>query len=297
MKIRILGTGSTGNCLILDDTIALDFGVADLASAFVADLPILGRNQAKLKLKAIILSHSHIDHTKSVNAKTLQQFINLQAVYLPSAYLASDVNSLKLAENDKKVLTTLPADLINREIGAIEILARFDVKHDVPNDGYIFKYKDKLICFATDIGDVKTLILGYNYDAFKKTYRFYTAKELLSDANLKYENFDAYIIECNQDKNVLNVNTANAKTAAERRYFKRTQFVHMNTDDTAKILPLLRDKPVLLIHRSQINLPLTKQAYFFLNETNKNVAIALNPWEHYDAKLIQDLHLVKELEI
>lgn len=292
MNVRVLGTGSGGNCVVLDNTVALDFGVPQLDTYFNVGLDWKQLNQAKTQLKVIFISHSHQDHTKSLNKKILKQFLGLQSIYVPEIYYTDQ--TLNLAAQDKKVLSCLPPDLINKDNPTVKVLARFDVKHDVPNDGYVFQYKDKMLVYATDIGDYTKVIVGYNYDLATSQYVFYSVADLLKNPGQNYQPFDLYVLECNQDQTVLRRNLAQAKTAGERKYFSRAAYVHLNTADCQKLLAYTKNAPVLLVHRSQINLPINAETYWFLNANNENVKVAINPFENFDEATIKQFHLTKQ---
>ena len=60
MNYKILATGSTGNCIILEDEIVLDVGVS------FKELKPYYKN-----LKAVFISHEHSDHFKKSTIKTL----------------------------------------------------------------------------------------------------------------------------------------------------------------------------------------------------------------------------------
>lgn len=304
LNFKILGTGSSGNCIILNDEIAFDCGVSKFKNYF--------NRLDRLKLKTILISHAHNDHCNGINTTISQDFLNLSSIVFPTSYITNQEN---IKDENASYIKKLPVHLKNSTPTNCVILASFDVAHDVPNNGYIIYYKGKLIVYATDVGDIEKVLVGYNIKVCNEdvVYEFYTMNDIrnkqeenegqqqashnnfeiddefaivtsptttitaqASNSSFSYLPFDFYIIECNHDKKVLLENaTSNSK---RNNYYIRSLNVHLSTINCNRYLQFLQNVPCLLVHRSIENLPINKQSYFFLTNF-PNVRIAINPFE------------------
>lgn len=286
--LKILGTGSSGNCIILNDEIALDCGVSKFSNHF--------DRLDRLKLKTIFISHAHNDHCNGLSKTIDKDFINLTSIVFPTSYIT---NKDFIKDSNLQYIDKLPIHLKNTLPSNCVILKRFDVAHDVANDGYIFYYQGKIILYATDIGRCENVYVGYKYE--NKMYTFYTLNDLEMFSGLNYTAFDVYIIECNHDKKVL-LENANKHSGSKKNYFTRSLNVHLSTIDCNRILNYTKNKPVLLVHRSIENLPINKETYFFMDKNNENyknnVFIAINPFEKNKYEKIKDeFNLTTELKL
>lgn len=291
-NIRVLGTGSTGNCILINDELALDCGIIDFRKQFASNVDLSLRFNLQSKLKTILITHGHIDHIQGLNFLP-NDFINLKSIVFNKDYI-TQANNLNITTKDLNTLKKVYQNYTNVPSN-LSILKTFDVKHDLLDDGYIFKYDNKLVCYANDIGDVDSVVIGYNYNQFTNQYTFYTVKEILDNPNLIYSKFDMYFIECNHDADIIrNKLKDKSLIKSKRKYYTRALQVHLSTVDCNLILSLIQNAYVLLLHRSIENLPLSQSNYFFLNENNKHwlkVAINPNEWNEYDVQTKNNLHL------
>ena len=166
MKIKVLASGSKGNCtLIRTDTvnILIDMGIT---------YQILCNELSKIsmspkELDAILITHSHNDHTKGL--ASLVKKTNLK-VYILENMLEELGN--KISHNNINFYED------PTYIGDLKI-ETFRISHDVDGVGFIIENNDKNLVYVTDTGYI-------NEKYFNK----------LKNKNL-------YIIESNHDEEML----------------------------------------------------------------------------------------------
>lgn len=170
MRVDILASGSSGNCAVIDDLIAIDAGYERLVDA-----------------KYLFLTHAHTDHTKH-----LDKFSGLPVYCLPETADALrktyPYTAFQTLTDGVKSVNIYPR-MTNNGYGVTPIR----LKHDVPCAGYeIAKHGEnrEIIAIMTDFsaivdedGFVEKLAAGY-YDAL-----YIECNNTLSDADL----VDAYI--------------------------------------------------------------------------------------------------------
>ena len=149
-----LYSGSSGNCFFVqsDNTnILIDAGVSlkKIVSA------LLNFNIEINSIDAILVTHEHIDHTKSL--ATLSNKYNIPIFANKKTWQAlGDINN-KIADNNKKIFN-ISEDF---NIGDFKIYA-FPIPHDAANPcGFNIYYKEKKITVATDIGHVSQELLEH----------------------------------------------------------------------------------------------------------------------------------------
>lgn len=135
MDVNVLETGSTGNCVILNDIIALDMGVTYKKVA-----PYVK------KLQLVWVGHAHHDH---LNNKTIRR-------------LASERPMLRFACGPFLVNDFLQAGVMKRNIDVLEAVKRYDygafqlepfeLFHDCPNYGLKIYMGGEKILYAVDTG-------------------------------------------------------------------------------------------------------------------------------------------------
>lgn len=146
MKYEIVQTGSTGNCTILEDVLALDMGVA-----FKKVAPYMRA------LQLVFVSHEHGDHFKDSTIRNLARSRPL----------------LRFCCGEFLVQKFLDAGVSTRNIDILEAGTRYDygafqvepiaLAHDVPNYGLRVFMKGQKAVYIVDTGHLEGVeAKGYN---------------------------------------------------------------------------------------------------------------------------------------
>lgn len=148
MTYDVLGTGSTGNAVIINDNIMIDCG-----------LPYKSIRSNVRKLKIVLATHAHSDHIKKATVKKL----------------AKDRPSLRFACCDWLVQVLVDCGVNKSRIDVLEIgqlysYGTFEVSpvklyHNVPNCGYRIFIGDEKLFYATDTGTLEG-IEAKDYDLY-----------------------------------------------------------------------------------------------------------------------------------
>lgn len=158
MDIRVLGSGSNGNCYYVDavgGTLLLDAGLSFKKIQRGTDFKLAD-------LSGALITHSHADHSKSVK--------NLLHAGV-RCYMA------KMTANEIGVASDYFTEVIRPykwiDVGSFRVKA-FELEHDVMNYGYII-----------DTLDDERLV--YITDTFYVKYRIPRMTHLMIEANYSYE--------------------------------------------------------------------------------------------------------------
>lgn len=146
MKYEIIQTGSTGNCTVLEDVLALDMGVA-----FKKVAPCMR------DLQLVFVSHEHGDHFKESTIRNL----------------ARSRPMLRFCGGEFLVQKFLDAGVPPRNIDILEIGMTYDygvfkiepipLNHDVPNFGLRVFMKGQKAVYIVDTGHLEGVeAKGYN---------------------------------------------------------------------------------------------------------------------------------------
>lgn len=154
MKLRILGSSSTGNCYFLEskeETLILECGLN------IKDIK-KGLNWDFSKVVGCLVSHSHNDHSKSMK-DILAAGIKTYA--LKETFEAKDINS-PFRKDIKE------GDFLS--IGSFEIQV-LPAKHDVPIVSYLIQHKEMgSLIFATDTYIIPYQLIGVNHWMIEANY-------------------------------------------------------------------------------------------------------------------------------
>ena len=188
MNYEILATGSTGNCVILNDIIAIDMGV-----------PFKAIKSHYKQLQLVLLTHEHQDHFKTSTIRTL-------AAERPTLRWCSPTWLVpKLAELvDKRNI-----DIIS-QIGCeldykLFTVKSFSLPHNVPNCGYLITQNEKTAFYATDCNNLDG-VEAKNCDLYLIEGN-YTEKDIIERMKNKHETGD-FAYERHVLKNHLSVEKA-----------------------------------------------------------------------------------------
>lgn len=206
MKVCCAGTGSKGNCYIINDTLAIEAGVS---------YKELAQNIDVKQLKAVLISHSHKDHSKythSFSDRAIDCYMSKETANNTDVH----PHRLKIIENNKVFYI------------AEYTIIPFLLEHDVENFGYLIlnnTTKEKIL-FATD-----TAYIPYNF----KNINLYMIEA----------NFSEKIIKKNVNNNTLSQYLANRNIKTHMSLENAISFVNSQN----KIMM----QNALLIHLSEKN--------------------------------------------
>lgn len=187
MLYKVIQSGSSGNCTVLNNTIAIDLGISWKA---------LKEFQKTIKL--VLLTHIHSDHFNITTIKKLHKerptvkFVCLKHLVEPLSK-AVGIDSIYVLEANKLY-----------DLGICKVAA-FPLKHDVPNNGWrIMIGKEKAI-YATDTCNLYG-ITAKNYDLYLIEAN-YDLPDVLNKINEKRRNGE-YVYEVRAINNHLSIQQA-----------------------------------------------------------------------------------------
>ena len=148
MKYEIVQTGSTGNCTVLEDVLALDMGVA-----FKKVAPYMRG------LQLVFVSHEHGDHFKESTIRNLARSRPLLR-FCGGAFL---VQKFIDAGVDRRNIDILEPG-VRYDYGAFQV-ETFELFHDVPNYGIrVFSQGQKAV-YIVDTGHLEG-VEAWDYDLY-----------------------------------------------------------------------------------------------------------------------------------
>lgn len=215
MKISVLASGSRGNsCYIKEKNteILIDLGTTSL----YIERNLYDLNTEPKNIKAIFLTHTHVDHTDALKVFTKK--------YNTKVYLT------------KKMKQELSIDLPNYEYIDSELkiddlkIIPFKTSHDVADsNGYVIESKESSVVYVTDTGYINV-----------KNHK------LLENRNL-------YVFESNHDIDLLMNNTKYPYHIKQRILGDKG---HLSNADSSRYLKKLagdKTKHIILAHLSEEN--------------------------------------------
>ena len=150
LEYEIIATGSSGNCVIIDD-IMIDCGIT------AKELKSVNLKQ----VKNVLFTHEHSDHIKKANLNKLLT----KNIYVPHSI--AKIYEVQL-EKGKKVITLESQKVY--DIGKYKVVP-FPVYHDVYCIGFSLIGKDHSILYATDLALTEDLPdLQYDYIFLEANY-------------------------------------------------------------------------------------------------------------------------------
>ncbi len=148
IDFEILATGSTGNAIIINDTILIDCGV-----------PFKALREHYKKLKLVLLTHIHGDH---FNKSTIRRLAKERPT-LRFGCCQWLVKPLLSAGVDSRNIDVMEPDAVYR-YGAFDVIP-VSLVHDVPNCGYKIHFPDSKMFYATDTNNLNGIV-AKNYDLY-----------------------------------------------------------------------------------------------------------------------------------
>ena len=160
MNYKIINSGSDGNCVIVNDIIAIDMGVS-----YKKLTPYLS------KLKIVLLTHQHVDHFKKSTIRKLAQ--NKPGLrfgcckWLVQKLIDSGVSKKNIDVYETNVIY----DYTVFSIKPVKLY------HDVPNCGYKVFFEGKKLIYMTDTNTLDG-IEAKNYDVYLVEGNYENEEEL-----------------------------------------------------------------------------------------------------------------------
>lgn len=148
MNYNILNTGSDGNCIIINDIVALDIGI-----------PLKKIEPYLNKLKLVFISHRHSDH---LNLSTVRKLHKLRPTirFCVGEFLYQELIRSGINKNN--------IDIIKHnqvyDYGMLKV-SPFILIHDVFNYGLRLSMNGKKLLYATDTAKINH-INAYYYDCY-----------------------------------------------------------------------------------------------------------------------------------
>lgn len=218
MKLKVLASGSAGNCYILDDGIdalVLECGekLDEVKKALSFDIS---------RINGCLCTHEHLDHCRYVN-----DFLKARIkVYASQGTIEAVKEKVKIDSYATSMFREIEKGK-PIQIGAFRVIA-FDVQHDCADPlGFLIQHdKMGLMLFATD-----TYYLKYNF-----------------------EGLNQILIECNYSKEILFDNVKSGRIPS--MLLQRTLQSHMSYDtclETLEANDLSEVNNIVLIHLSDGN--------------------------------------------
>ena len=191
MKFEILATGSKGNCVVLNDIIAIDMGI-----------PFKTVKTYLKQLQLVLLTHEHQDHFKTSTIRTLAAERPTLRWCCPP-WLATELSMSVLKQNIDI------AHMDNELDYGIFKIKPFRLKHNVPNCGYFItfgsKHGKRTVFYATDCNNLDG-VDAKNCDLYLIEGN-YTEKDIIERMRNKHETGD-FAYERHVLKNHLSVEKA-----------------------------------------------------------------------------------------
>lgn len=168
-KVEILGTGSTGNAVLIDDSIMIDCGLG------VRKLMPYLQN-----VRHLFITHRHSDHLNISVLKNIVKKIS-PAIVEYGLHVNSDCYNL-IAKKDSELAEMIKTDLLTgHDDFEIEVngntyrVETYPLYHDVENQGFVFTKNGHTLIHATDTSTMQdapkrqydVILVEGNYDESK----------------------------------------------------------------------------------------------------------------------------------
>ena len=151
---RVLATGSSGNCVIVNKNVMIDCGVP-----FKTVIPYLD------DIKLVLLTHAHSDHFKGSTLRRMAEEKPLLQFGVCS-WLAKPLVDAGVSKRQINVMTVN----VRYRFGICYVIP-VEMVHDVPNVGYKLQFKDGKVFYATDTGTLSHVVArGYDLYLVESNY-------------------------------------------------------------------------------------------------------------------------------
>ena len=154
IEYSIIGTGSSGNCVVLDGRVMVDAGVS-----YVKVEPYMDR------VKLLLLTHQHSDQFKPSTVRRMA----FEKPKLRIGCAPFMVQPLLDAGVSKGQIVVMRPNLMYG-YGICNVIP-FEVYHDVPNVGYKVHFPECKVFYATDMGHLNGVVAkGYDLYLVEANY-------------------------------------------------------------------------------------------------------------------------------
>jgi phosphoribosyl 1,2-cyclic phosphodiesterase len=168
MEHKVLGTGSKGNCVIVNNVM------------FDCGLPFKKIKEHLYDVDVLLLTHIHSDHIKESTLKNIIVMFPHIKVY----------GNYEVAQ----VFREYPIQVVNENVPFIAsgmIFVPFKCIHDVLTYGYVWEQDGEQYIYATDTSDLRNApIVKYDYLFLESNHDEKKVKEILNQSG-KYK-YNAY---------------------------------------------------------------------------------------------------------
>ena len=246
MKVCVLGSGSSGNCIFVagqSSKVLIDLGLC--ATRVEKTLALLGESCDNI---SILLTHSHHDHTSGVES-FCHRHPGTQVFCHADAY-----EEICKRTHLEKNLKTFYGDFYVGEI----TVSPFEVNHDVFCVGYSLLQNGKKITIATDLGVMPTALVDGICDS------------------------DLVIIESNHDERLLQANATYSPTLKRRILSKCGHLSNSACADTVEKLVKAGVRRFILAHLSKEN---NYPELAYQTTRDRLLALGLMEGEHYEMEI------------
>ena len=193
MTFDVIATGSSGNAVVINDTIMIDCGV-----------PLKALEPVKKDLSLVLLTHVHGDHFKPRTVRTLHK----ERPTLRWCCCGWMVGPLLEAGVDKRVIDVANADAPGDTSKALiynglAIVRPEPLVHDVPNCGWHISSSKENLFYATDTATLD---------------------------GIEAPGYDLYMIEANHTREELEARAQAKRAAGEYAYEYRAAANHLSQE-------------------------------------------------------------------
>jgi phosphoribosyl 1,2-cyclic phosphodiesterase len=166
-KVNIIGTGSSGNCIVIDDHLVIDCGLPAKSL-----MPALENN-----LEALIITHRHGDHLGLSFLKALYKV--RPWLVETKLYTNQDVKLFIERSFNSRWSCDLSANHVITQNDTFEIttsvatykVTSFKLYHDVENYGFVIEKDGAKLVFATDTSSLRDApVQDYDYIVVEGNY-------------------------------------------------------------------------------------------------------------------------------
>ena len=171
MNIQIIGTGSTGNAILLCDSVLVDIG-----------LPFKMISEYSKQIKLVLLSHKHADHVNHTTIRKLH-LANESIKFVCGLFLEDELINRGLP---KKNILVIDAGS-KYKLDDI-FFSPFNLYHDTPNFGYRVMHNGEKLIYATDTFSLDGIkAMNYDYGLIEANHDLPTALKIIDQKRLNSE--------------------------------------------------------------------------------------------------------------